>query len=455
MTNSAARSDGLRIGLIANHPRRDLPGTVLVALELVRAGAAAVLVPAQMSWIDASLARLDAILVNNARRSTIAGMRWLAGLGLSVFVLDDEGYLSSERHAMLTGAIAALGLSSLVEGYFTWGEASAQAIAKADAALAPKVLATGAPRFDLLAPRWRGLLHFDRSGYILLNPNFNGVNPYHREPERVRRGMLAGGWSADYVERLLAALRQGFADFLALCAELPRRLPHRQFVVRPHPFEDAAPYEKALAGLANVHLNTTGPIAPVLSGATHLVHLNCNTSVEARLLGVPVVQASFLNSDLLRQQMPLYGAVSVTATSMDDLCRLLDDPTTLAARDDATGIFEQWIRPVFHDSDGFAAARLAEVVLARLRPGERRLSERGMTLLLRRLKLALAGMAGTAAVHAVRQKLQPVRKVKAFSPGEVRSLVDAYCKEAGWPVPPVRRLASPWTGLPMSAVQIG
>ena len=444
-----------RIGLIANHPRRDLPGTVLVALELVRAGATAVLVPAQMSWIDASLADLDAILANNARKSTIGGIRWLAGLGQSVFILDDEGYLSSERHAMLTAAIASLDLASLVEGYFTWGEASAEAIAKADARLAPKVLATGAPRFDLLAPRWRGLLSFERSGYILLNPNFNGVNPYHGEPERVRRGMLAGGWSADYVERLLADLNRGFAAFLELSAELPRRLPHRQFVVRPHPFESAAPYEKALAGIANVHLNTTGPIAPVLANATHLVHLNCNTSVEARLLGVPVIQAQYLNSDLLRTQMPLYSAVSVAADSLDDLCRLLDDPAALAARDDAQGIFEQWIRPVFNACDGFAAKRLAEAVLARRKPREVRLSERGGTLLRRRLKLALSGAVGTAAVHAVRQRLQPNRKVKAFSPQDVRSLVETYCREAGWPVPPVTRLASPWTRLPMSAVQIG
>lgn len=454
-TEAAGKAHRPRIGLIANHPRRDLPGTVLVALELVRAGAVAVLVPAQMSWIDASLASLDAILANNARKSTVGGIRWLAGRGQSVFVLDDEGYLSSERHAMLTEAIAGLGLDSLVEGYFTWGEASGQAIAKADPKLAPKVLATGAPRFDLLAPRWRGLLHFDRSGYILLNPNFNGVNPYHGEPERVRRGMLAGGWSADYVERLLADLRWAFAQFLELSVELPRRLPHRQFVVRPHPFEDAAPYEKALAGLANVHLNTTGLIAPVLANATHLVHLNCNTSVEARLLGVPVIQAAFLNSDLLRRQMPLYTGVSVAAESMDDLCRLLDDPAALAARDDAEETFEQWIRPVFHDCDGLAARRVAEVVLARRRPRPHAASERGMALLRRRLKLALSGTVGTAAVHAVRQRLQPNRKVKAFSPQDVRSLVETYCKEAGWPVPAVRRLPSPWTGLPMSAVRIG
>ena len=451
------KAQRLRIGVTANHPRRDLPGMVLTALELHRAGATAVLMPAHLSWADATFADLDAILTNNARQSTVGGVRWLAGRGLSVFVLDDEGYLSSERHAALTNAIAKLDLGSTVKGYFVWGEASGKAIAKADPKLAGKVLATGAPRFDLLAPRWRGMLQFDRQGYILLNPNFNGVNPVHGDPERTRRRMLRdGAWETADLDRLLGDLRQGFAAFLKLCAELPRRLPHRQFVVRPHPFEDWKPYESAVAGLPNVHLNTEGPISPVLAHATHLVHLNCNTSVEARLLGLPVIQAGFLNTPLLQQQMPIYTGVSVIAESMDDLCRLLDDPAYLAQRDNSSGIFEQWIRPSFHDCDGFAGRRLAELLLARTEPRDRRAAQTpGHTPALRRAKLALIHAVGTAAVHRVRQMLRPQRKEKAFTVADVRQLVEAYSKQTGVPVPPVRRLRSRLTGLPMSAIQIG
>jgi surface carbohydrate biosynthesis protein len=445
-----------RIGLAANHPRRDLPGMVLTALELVQAGATAVVMPAHKSWIDATFADLDAVLLNNARDSTIGRIRWLTGLGLSIFVLDDEGYLSSERHAVLTNAIAKLGLGSTVEGYFVWGEASGKAIAKADPGLASKVLATGAPRFDLLAPRWRGMLQYDRKGYILLNPNFNGVNPTHGDPERTRRRMLRdGSWNPEDLDRLLADLRQGFAAFLDLCAELPRRLPHRQFVVRPHPFEDWKPYERALAGIANVHLNIEGPISPVLANATHLVHLNCNTSVEARLLGLPAIQAGFLNTPLLRQQMPIYTGVSVSAESMDDLCRLLDDPAFLAERDNTGGVFEQWIRPSFHDCDGFAGRRVAETLLARIALRDRRRPAQANTPLLRRVKLGLSHALGTAAMRRVRRLLRPVRAAKAFTTEDVRRLVEAYSRQAGCPMPPVRRLRSRWTGLPMSAIQIG
>lgn len=440
-----------------DHPRRDLPGMVLVALELVRAGATTVILPAQMSWIHATFADLDATVVQHARTSTLPVIHWLSRIGQTIFVIDNEGYLSSDRHAMLTQRIADLQVGALVAGYFVWGEASGQALAKADPVLAPKVQATGAPRFDLLSARWRDMLHFERQNYILLNPNFNGVNPYHGNPERVRVDMVKGGWDPAYLDTFLAEMRRGFADFVELCATLPRRLPHRQFVLRPHPFEAPEPYAKAIAGLSNVHLNTEGDVTPVLANASHLVHLNCNTSVEARLLGLKPIQASFLNSELLSNHMPLYTGVSIKAESLDDLCRLLEDDALLAARDNSAGIFERWIRPSFHLCDGRAANRVADAVLAGTRPrGPRQTVKESLgTRLKRQAKLVLSGTIGTGAIQAVRRNLHPDRRVKVFTAEHVRAMLTAYCAKEGIPVPPVRRLRSPWTGLPMSGIQIG
>jgi surface carbohydrate biosynthesis protein len=446
-----------RIGLVMDHPRRDLPGTVLVALELVLAGATAVIVPAQMSWIEGTFADLDGIVINRARPSTIGVIEWLARLGQSVFVLDDEGYLSSERHAMLVAAIGELDAGRWLKGYFVWGEASGQALAEADPRLADRILATGAPRFDLLAPRWRGMLRHEPSGYVLLNPNFNSINPYHGNPKRVRTDMLRNGWDPAYLDHFFTDMGTAFTGFLQLCNDLPRCLPHRQFVLRPHPFELPDPYARAVAGLGNVRLNSEGDVAPVLANATHLVHVNCNTSVEARLLGLPPIQASFLNSDMLRDHMPLYSGVSIKAKDLDDLCRLLDDSVLLAARDDAAGIFERWIRPSFHSCDGYAARRVAEAVLAgcgQRVPQEHRTEALGLRTG-RQAKLALCGGVGTAAVQWVRSKLHPDRSAKAFTTGQVGDLVSAFGRQLGMELQPVRRLRSPWTGLPMSSIQIG
>jgi surface carbohydrate biosynthesis protein len=451
----------LRIGLVMDHPQRDLTGVVLLALELAEAGAKAVILPQYMSWISAYLSKVDAVVYNYARRDNIGLFQWLARQGKDIFVLDTEGYLSSDRHKMLLDAIHSLDLGNWLEGYFVWGPASGQAIAKADPRLAAKVVVTGCPRFDLLSPRWRGMLSYEHKDYILINTNFNSVNPLRRDLERERKSMLLGGWEPAYLDQFLTDMRRAFEGFLELCATLPKRLPHRQFIVRPHPFEWPEPYLQATAGLPNVHVNTTGEVPAVLRNASRIVHLNCNTSVETRMLGAVPIQAGFLNTDFLRTHLPLYTGVSVIAESLDELCRMLDDEAHLAAKDNQSGIAERWIHPSFHLCDGFAARRAAQEILRRCRepdmakavaPAPRRSPRQE---LIRNLRVALCGVLGTAAVEDVRAMKEPRRRAKQFSAEQLRALVGQLSAHASRPAPPVRRLRSPWTWAPMTAVQIG
>ncbi len=443
-----------RIGLVVDHPRRDLDGLVLVALELAEGGATVVLLPLYMAWMEAALADLDAVVLTYARKNNREQIRFLAEAGVDVYVLDTEGYLSSDKHTMLLDALRDLDVAPWLQGYFVWGEASGEAVAKADPRLADKILVTGCPRFDFLAPRWRGALDFPLRDYILINPNFNSVNPRHGLPDLERKSMITGGWDPAYIDGFLDDMRRAFEGFLELCQTLPKRLPHRQFVVRPHPFEMAEPYRQAIGSLPNVHLNAEGSVFEVLSHARRLVHLNCNTSVEARLLGLAPVQAGFLNSDLLRRHLPLYNGVSIIADSMEELCRLLDDDEALAARDRKDDVFEKWIRPSFAACDGFAARRVAEAILSRSRRGEGRRpksyrsAEGAKSKARRALRFALCQTLGTAAVERIVYS-QKRRQGKSFSQQRVQQLVERLSDHLSQPAPPVRRLRSRWTGVPM------
>lgn len=458
---AAAKQNGPRIGLVMDHPQRDLSGAVLLALELAQAGAKAVILPQYMSWISAYLSKIDAVVYNYARKDNIGLFQWLARQGKDIFVLDTEGYLSSERHKMLLDAIRALDLARWLRGYFVWGPASGEAIVKTDPRLGGKVVVTGCPRFDLFAPRWRDLLHFEYSDYILINTNFNSVNPLRRDLDAERRSMILGGWEPTYLDRFLTDMQRAFEGFLELCKTLPKQMPHRQFVVRPHPFEWAEPYLQATAGLPNVHVNTTGEVPPVLKNARRIVHLNCNTAVEARMLGGVPIQAGFLNTEFLRTHLPLYTGVSVIADTPDELNRMLEDDAYLAGKDNEAGIAERWIHPSFHLCDGFAARRAAEGILERCRPpGERRPDttaprRSAKEELVRNFRVALCGVLGTAAVEKVRVMKEPRRAAKQFSAEQIRALVNQLSAHAGQPAPKVRRLRSPWTGAPMAAVQIG
>ncbi|HKY94910.1 MAG TPA: surface carbohydrate biosynthesis protein [Kiloniellales bacterium] len=449
-----------RIGLVLDHPQRDMTGLLLVALELSRAGASVVILPSYLSWLGAAMTGVDAVMFNFARRGNLQAMHWLARQDKDIFVLDTEGYLSADRHKMLLCALSELNVGNLLQGYFVWGEASKATIAQADPVLGAKIVVSGCPRFDMFAPRWRGMLTWDRRDYILINPNFNSVNPLRRDPEAERQTMRAGGWEPSYLDRFLADMRAGFASFLELCKALPQRMPHRQFVVRPHPFEWAEPYREATAGLPNVHVNTEGEVFPVLANAARLIHLNCNTSVETRMLGGRPIQAGFLNTELLRKHLPLYTGVSVTADSLDELCRMLDDDGYLAAKDDSTGIHERWIQPAFGPCDGYAARRVAEALLARCRPrGQRGIEgtsprESTRAKAARLLRVGLGGLLGTAAIAELRAWRVPRRRAKQFTAEGIRAALTALATHSGQPAPAVRTLRSPWTAMPMAAVLI-
>ncbi len=448
-----------RVGLLVDHPRRDLDGMTLVAYQLARLGAEAVLLPMYTSGVDIPLARLDAVVVNYARQNNVEMIEALARSGIAVFVLDTEGYLSSERHRPLIEAVRDCDAAPWISGYAVWGQAARDTIAEIEPRLADKLVVTGCPRFDFLAPQWRGMLTFEESGYVLLNANFNCINPRFVTPAQERANMIEGGWEPEYLDGFLTDMRSAFAGFRALAGQLARALPEHRFLLRPHPFERTEPYAEAVAGLPNVSLNLTGGVFPVLSQAACLVHLNCNTSVEARLLDIAPLQVGHLNTARLKRHLPLYGGVSIETQGLDDLIALIREPGLAARRDRPESVFAQWIEPNLHLCDGRASERAARHILELTPTAARgpmlpllaRASRRRLAP--RRALWAAAGTAlGTAGAERLRAWHRKGRRDKAIPLDSVAGLAHRIARHSGERPPQAQRLRSPASGLPLAAI---
>src|SRR4051812_4307664 len=81
----------LRIGLVVDHPKRDLAGIVLLAYQLASRGASVVIVPMYEQAVDVPRLGLDTLVVNYARDANLDLMRSFADAGLALYVLDTEG----------------------------------------------------------------------------------------------------------------------------------------------------------------------------------------------------------------------------------------------------------------------------------------------------------------------------------------------------------------------------
>ena len=431
----------MRIGLVVDHPKRDLSGLVKVAYELARRGVDSILLPQYEQGIEAPLVRLDAILLNNARpqyKSLIAGYR---AAGTAVFVLDTEGGVLSESETEYNSPIAmadlfrASGFHRAVTGYFFWGENVCQAYRERSGLPAEAMEVTGCPRYDVCHPDWHGMLDYPREGHVLINTNFSAANPLLLSARGGDRKALSNlGVSDVAIERERRAVEGVSERLMAELMRIIKARPRTTFVLRPHPFEDPTSYRARFQNQENLVVDGTGEVFSVIRDAKALLHVNCSTSVEANCLRTLPISLEYLNDDLLRTLNPLPSRISHSATSPSKLDSILANLDQGAAAFPFDETYDRYIRPWFHVNDGQAAARVVEALLKRLvlsagggqlRPAHNLSlgSGRLPPTVQQRAQGLLGNVLGTSTVSRFREAFDAGRKAKRFGCAQVEALL--------------------------------
>jgi len=458
-----------RIGLIVDHPKRDLPGNVLVCHELSRRGVESYLIPLYEQQIDAPLLKLDAIVVNYARSNNFSLVESYARAGTAVYVLDTEGGVLADRgHSTPTSLaryIRESGYSRVLSGYLFWGRELWQAFVRDGAIPAERLHVTGCPRFDFLAPNWRQVLKPARTGHILINTNYPAVNSrFTGRAQDDRAAIKSSGYADDYIEQLLVDTRKIMKGMIDTVNRLAEDFPSQQFVVRPHPFENETVYHQAFAGRINVVVDGSGGVFEALYGAKALLHLNCGTSIEAMMLGIIPYALEFLNTDHLLKHASLPSRVSRAVHSYEELASFVaadgSDPKFNCA-----DRYREIAEPYFHSSDGRAVERVADVLLndlhtATVSPAPQLTSCPATTIGRRKLSLGQKAqlftgrVLGSVASRAIRSLFQPMRRDKAFAVSDVIDWLDRLAAHTGQPAPRARHARHPVTNLPLTSIMV-
>jgi surface carbohydrate biosynthesis protein len=427
----------MRVALVVDSPKRDLDGIVLIAYHLARRGAEALVVPMYQQGYDLPLLRPHGVIVNYARTNNAELLASYRALGSSVMVLDTEGGVLSESGVDAprnwARSFRAAGYERLVNGYFFWGPRLLAAFGAESGLPQAALRLTGCPRYDFCAEPWRRLLAAPDAGYVLVNTNFSAINPrFTASGDAEKRIFLELGWAPDYVARLFTDLQAVWPRYLDAIAELARRVPGRRILVRPHPFEDEARYAQRFAGVPNVRVDGSGNVLPLIANAACVVHLNCGTAVESTMLGTPAISLEFLNTDTMRAHAALPSQLSIAASSIDELERIVRgaQPGASARR--------EHLEPWFHRIDGEAASRVADAALEI--SSDAREPRRSIAASLRGARAVsaprvLAGAAsallGSRRAGRVQGLLKPARRAKAFSAQDVESCVQSLAKVEG------------------------
>ena len=260
--------------------------------------------------------------------------RFLKKAGFYIQGWDEEGLVYRSRDVYLTRRVSSETLAH-VDQIFAWGEASARDLNIRAAKVDKRAIALGNPRLDLLRPELRSFyageaekIRGEIGDFLLLNTNFPSINlvvrreiPYHKRSSP-RDLEFQGQAERDY--RLFIEHRQFmFRAFQELLPQLARTLPRdMKLVVRPHPAENAGIWKKLARAHSNVVVATEGGVIPWVLASASLLHNDCTTAVEARLLGKEPI--AYVPPGM-PEEGPCYlpNAVSHQARTLDKIMDLL------------------------------------------------------------------------------------------------------------------------------------
>lgn len=459
----------MRVGLVVDHPNRDLGGIVRIAFALASRNVKTFLIPLYDQGVDIPLLNLDVIIVNYARPTNLDLVAGYAKQGISIFVLDTEGGVFSEVGAnSISGLVNYIGTSSythLIDGYFFWGNRLHNAFLNSGILSPSRLHLTGCPRFDFASARWRDVLQYPLKDYILINTNFPLINPsFTKDISEEVRVMIKNGWDHHYINKMAQDQNGILIGLLETVCRLAVLFPEKHFLIRPHPFEDFTVYRKRFESVFNVTVDGSGNVFNVIRHCACLLHLNCGTSVEAVMLGRLPISIEFLNTDHMANHSTLPSQISMKANNFEHLVAIINDLPKYYQIFDFDTVYREHIYNFFYENDGFAGDRVADVILTAPTRTERSgifrrivwslASSRETSRLSQRIQALFANILGSRITTSLRSKLEVVRRRKMLDIDTVRNLVGLLAQHNRSPEPLISYASHPISKLPLSSISI-
>jgi len=261
--------------------------------------------------------------------------------GHYVVAVDEEGLvtLDSERYRRYRVSHETLAATDLC---LCWGANHRDMLQPVVEGTGCRLEVTGNPRIDLLRSELQQIsrptaeiLRQRYGRFVLINSNFGSFN-HQQGIDYTFTSLKAKGWMEtpedESFHRKRISLQGDF--FRAFQVAIPELISAgHQIIVRPHPSESLAPWQKLVDSLPSgrLHVIHEGGVVPWLMAADAVVHNGCTTAVEAFVLGRPVFSYRPKCDPNLESELP--NRISIQVHSVDELLEGLKDPQEADNRD--------------------------------------------------------------------------------------------------------------------------
>lgn len=267
-------------------------------------------------------------------------------LGNKTIGWDEEAleYLSDEVYAnrLQPGAL------DLVDHYIAWGEDNKRLIQ--NYRHLPEdmpIHVLGNPRADLLRSECRSFFEKEVSAlkeqygdYILINTNFprinhydwnrNVANPDSNSETGFTLTMGRTEFPARFTYEMYCYAKEVFKNIQTLVCKIVEAHPERKIILRPHPTENDAFWEKIAEPYPNFLIRSENNVLPWLLGCSVLIHNGCTTAVEGYGLDTPIitydpVDDSECNTTVMLSKSKLPNRLGEICTSDDAVLAALQE----------------------------------------------------------------------------------------------------------------------------------
>jgi surface carbohydrate biosynthesis protein len=310
---------------------RELPASVLVGAELAERGHNVWLVEKGRFRKAPTSFPPGIVLEKGLSRGCLPRYRAIRRAGHVVAVMCQEGFIYRCGEDYIKRRVCAETIKN-VDYLFLWGERQKNDLERFLGGLRGHYV-TGNPRFDLLHHRFRKtwqkqVEHLRRQygDFVLFTSRFAAVNHFKRSLDETldrRKAQYMGGAEATVAGRFQLQQRL-FVDYMKTIGDIAARLPSLNFIVRPHPIENADVWKSQFDNVSNVRVCDEGASIPWLGAARCVVHNACTTGIEAYVIGRPVIEYQPASIPRGEFDPVLPGQVTGTCDHKDALIRWIE-----------------------------------------------------------------------------------------------------------------------------------
>lgn len=186
----------------------------------------------------------------------------------------------------------------IIENFFLWGEENKKELLSRFKDIENKLILSGNQRIELL--KNPTIDYFVKNGekikkrfgnFILVTTKYTKTN-FIKRPDlqnfvehQYKKGWLYNDHLMECAKKALSHEEKNFIELINFLKKFSKENNKETIIIRPHPNEDYATYEKAFENFKNIkiivdHENTNNWIA----ACKFLIHFNCTTGLEAFLL---------------------------------------------------------------------------------------------------------------------------------------------------------------------------